>query len=514
MEQFFQDQFLTDVSLCTVDNCSLDCHKVILVAACQQFWSALDDEESINMVNVSVDYDVLHRAVKFIYSGSCDINLDTVEPLIHISKEWHLLELEHRCATYIQHQLTIETCVYYHQLSSSLPSELLHTHTRYFIQRHFGTLVALRAITKLSLDDLDELLVLDYLNCDGDDDKLHAIHQWVESEGPSDVLPLLLSRLNPAGVSAECLKSLANDPVLNQTSFIMDALVLKIDHPRSQIDHLVMKNNRKLCSYNVQDQTWHDVMDIPAWEDVCTAWTAHGGCVCIVGARESNEGNHGAVLDVEHQRCINLPNLPLAIEGPGLLITEGFLYVMGGTQIDPGTYRQSSAMHRIQMKNPSHWEMMPSMPMAVSWPLVSDSPDHLVVIGGYNSDYKATGNIQMYSKQTEQWSMGLELPKPCTALGTGMVVVKGIIHLVNCTESMNIDLEAKKVKVIEFRRKQKFDERVSVVMYNSEMLVCGKSRGVMVVYRFDPADLDNHWHAKDVGAGKVSSQYKFAKVRF
>ena len=90
-----------------------------------------------------------------------------------------------------------------------------------------------------------------------------------------------------------------------------------------------------MCKYESGLNNWKDVLKVPEWDDLQTAWCSYKCYKIIVGARDRTNGCRSAGLNLKTAKVTNLPDLPSALSGPAVHGTDGSLFVIGG-RIDGG----------------------------------------------------------------------------------------------------------------------------------------------------------------------------------
>ena len=265
---YYLDGFVTNLSINTKDEGSVDCHKAVLVAISEYFRLMFDvgsADVDINVLDLNTNSVIVKDVLQFIYKGTTDIHDDNVELLLAQSIDMQLRQLTQQCKDFIEKNLSIDNVVQYHECSMSLQYEPLSMITSAYIKNNCTQLSSTGDLTKLRADDLKSLLA--YMNTDGVEEriKLDIILQWLTVHSDCSEGAELLSAIQFDELTIDCLKSLTDNPLLKQQHqlFIHKSLNMKYEQKleKQQMD---MQKERKLLEkqrQNVEKQPQKQIQE-------------------------------------------------------------------------------------------------------------------------------------------------------------------------------------------------------------------------------------------------------------
>ena len=179
--------FLTDLSITTVDNLTLDCHKAPLIAKSGHFKQMFDDcsfDVGFNVIDLDTTSDVLKDALQFIYKDIADLHAGNVESLLVLSNKMELHQLTQQYKNYMEKNLSVNNVMQYHEHAMSLQDEPLSTITYTYIKNECLQLLSNKGFAKLHVDNLKSLLTyLNRFSSVKEYRKLDIILQWKEAHG-------------------------------------------------------------------------------------------------------------------------------------------------------------------------------------------------------------------------------------------------------------------------------------------------------------------------------------------
>ena len=236
--------FLTDLSITTVDNLTLDCHKAPLIAKSGHFKQMFDDcsfDVGFNVIDLDTTSDVLKDALQFIYKDIADLHAGNVESLLVLSNKMELHQLTQQCKNYMEKNLSVNNVMQYHEHAMSLQDEPLSTITYTYIKNECLQLLSTKGFAKLHVDNLKSLLTyLNRFSSVKEYRKLDIILQWKEAHGECSQTEELLNAIRFNKLSIHCLKYYENGHLLGQRHkmLIKESLLLK--YKEQHATHRVM----------------------------------------------------------------------------------------------------------------------------------------------------------------------------------------------------------------------------------------------------------------------------------
>ena len=536
---YYLNGFVTNLSINTKDEGSVDCHKAVLVAMSEYFRLMFDvgsADVDINVLELNTTSDIVKDVLQFIYKSTTDIHDDNVELLLAQSIDMQLHQLTLQCKDFIVKNLSIDNVVQYHECSMSLQYEPLSMITSEYIKNNCTQLLSTGNLTKLQIDNLKSLLA--YMNTGGVEEqiKLDIILQWLTAHSDCKENAELLSAIQFDKLTIDCLKSIKDNPLLEQQhkSLIQESFNMKYEQElekqraeiekdrkmlekqkqvfekqqqkQTQEEYLVMKTKSKqIKQYNFITRKWIKLMDVPDWVDDATSWYASAHRIIIAGADWlSDNADRVAVLDMKSRGVKELPRLPAVPYGPGVVVDGDEVYIIGG---ENRSWAAANTMYYTNITQNNGWTTLPTMPTATSSSVISVDSDHIYVFGGDDDDTLT----QIYNKHTQQWSRGARMPAKCN-MYRGRCIKKGhkftIITVDTMMEYHSTDNTWKIVK----QYKPYGGYRASAVSYKGDILSCGIHKKNKIS-RYD-ADSDNVWAETDIDVSDIEDGSYLFKVYF
>ena len=437
---FYLNRFVTNLSINTKDETSVDCHKVVLVAMSENFRLMFDvgsADVDINVLELNTTSDIVKDVLQFIYKGTTHIHDDNVELLLAQSIDMQLHQLTQQCKDFMDKNLSIDNVVQYHECSMSLQYEPLVMITSVYIKNNCTQLLSTGNLTQLRVNNLKSLLA--YMNTDGVEEhiKLDIILQWLAVHNDCNESAELLSAIQFGELTIDCLKSIKDNLLLEQQHklLIQESLNKKyeqelrkqqaeIEKERNMLkkqkqffekqqqqqqqiqkEYLVMKTkSNQINQYNVSTRKWIELMNVPDWVDDWTSWYASEHRIIIAGAGSSVNADRVAVLDMKSRGVKELPRLPAARCRPGVVVDGDEVYIICGWDRSGNA---TNTMYSTNITQNNGWTTLPTTTAFGS--VISVDSDHIYVFGGGSSDTQT----QIYNKHTQQWSRGATMPAKC-----------------------------------------------------------------------------------------------------
>ena len=534
---FYLTGFVTNLSINTKDEGSVDCHKAVLVAMCEYFRLLFDvgsADVDINVLELNTTSDIVKEVLQFIYKGTTDIHDDNVELLLAQSIGMQLHQLTLHCKDFMEKNLSIDNVVRYHECSMSLQYEPLFMITSVYIKNNCTQLLSTGNLTQLRVDNLKSLLA--YMNTDGVEEhiKLDIILQWLTLHSNCNESAELLNAIQFDELTIDCLKSIKDNPLLEQQHklLIQESLNRKYEQElrkqRAEIEEerkmlekqkerieeeqqkqthqecLVMKaKSEQIKQYNVNTKKWIEVMNVPDWVDQFTSWYASEHRIIIAGAYyTSGNADRVAVLDMKSQRVKELPCLPAARCWSGVVVDGDKVYIIGGWDSHATA---TNTMYYTNITQNNGWTTLPTMPTATRSSVISVDSDHIYVFGGYFGDTQT----QIYNKHTQQWSKGARMPVECNMYNGSCIKEGNKFTIITVDTMMEYNSNDNTWKVVK-QYNSYGDYNASAVSYKGDILTCGIHKKNKIS-RYD-ADRDDVWVESDIDVSDIANNYYLFKV--
>ena len=532
--QLYLNRFVTNLSINTKDEGSVDCHKVVLVAMSEYFRLMFDvgsADVDINVLELNTTSDIVKDVLQFIYKGTTDIHDDNVELLLAQSIGLQLHQLTLQCKDFMEKNLSIDNVVRYHECSMSLQYEPLSMITSAYIMNNCDQLLSTGNLTQLRINNLKSLLI--YMTADGVEEhiKLDIIQQWLTVHNDCKESAELLSAIQFGELTIGYLKSTKDSPLLEQQHKLLiqqslnkkyeqelrrqraeiekDREMLKkqkqvIEKQQQEEEYLVMRTKSKqIKQYNLNTWKWIEVMNVPDWVDDWTSWYASEHRIIIAGAHCTSVNAHRvAVLDMKSRGVKELPRLPAARQWPGVVVDGDEVYIVGGWD---NPLDATNTIYYTSIIQNNGWTTLPIMPTATYASVISVDSDHIYVFGGYGE----TGT-QIYNKHTQQWSRGATIPAECD-MYIGECIQEGskftIITVDTMMEYNSID---DTWKVVKQYKPYGQHNTTSAVSYNGDILSCGIHKKNKIS-RYN-ADSDDVWVKTDIDVRDIADECYLFKL--
>ena len=253
---FYLNGFVTNLSINTKDEGSVDCHKAVLVAMSDYFRLMFDVGSAgvdINVLELNTTIEIVKDVLQFIYKGTTNIHNANVELLLAQSIDMQLHQLTQQCKDFIEKNLSIDNVVRYHDCSMNLQYEPLSMITSAYIKNNCKQLLSTGNLTQLRINNLKSLLA--YMNADGIEEhiKLDIILQWLTVHSDCNESAELLSAIQFDELSIDCLKSIKDNPLLEQQHklLIQESLNIKYEQELEK-QRMEMQKERKMLEKEKQ----------------------------------------------------------------------------------------------------------------------------------------------------------------------------------------------------------------------------------------------------------------------
>ena len=96
--------------------------------------------------------------------------------------------------------------------------------------------------------------------------------------------------------------------------------------------------------------------------------------------------------DLESKTWELLPDMPVAVLGPGIAVFEGMIFVIGGSTIK-GESQEASDKVYVFDTNKKTWGMASPLPKGIQFPAVAYIDDRIYVIGGCDKEFNAIASV-------------------------------------------------------------------------------------------------------------------------
>ena len=532
---FYLNEFVTNLSINTKEEGSVDCHKAVLVAMSEYFRLMFDVGSAnvdINVLELNTTSDIVKDVLQFIYKGTTDMHDDNVELLLAQSIDMQLHQLTQQCKDFIEKKLSIDNVVQFYECSMSLQHEPLSMITSVYIKNNCTQLLSTGNLTQLRVDNLKSLLA--YMTAAGVEAhiKLDIILQWLTVLSDCNESAELLSAIQFDELTIDCLKSIKDNPLLEQQHklLIQESLNMKYEQElerqrvemqserkmlekeklvskkqqqkQTQEEVLVMKTNiNQIKQYDVNTRKWIELMNVPEWVDKFSSWCASEHRIILAGAGpDSVDADRVAVLDMKSRGVKELPRLP-AVQGcPGIVVDDDEVYIIGGFDVS-GTDKNTMYYTNITQNN--GWTTLPSILTATYGSVISVDSDHIYVFGGDGDTL-----TQIYNKHTQQWSRGATIPARCYMDRGRCVKEENKFTIITDKAMIEYNSNDDTWKIV--KQYKSYGWSSSALSYKGDILSCGIHKKNKIS-RYDP-DSDDVWVETDIDVSDIEDDRYLFKI--
>ena len=464
--------FLTNLSLSTKDEISVDCHGVVLIAISEFFKELFEEDSSdagINVLDVNTTSDILTSILQFLYTGTTDVHAHNVELVLRQSILVQLHQLSQQCIDFVAYDLTVGNVIQYFELSVNLQYEPLSMITSAYIKNNCAQVVAKEHLTKLSIKDLKVLLAC--MNTEGAEThkKVDIILQWLTNHKDCNESAELLNGIQFNELTIDFLKSIKDNPVFehNYKLLVQESLNMRYEEElvkqRQTIDkqqqltigkRLLQRKQRGRKKQKRLQQRFHqkqrqESIDAPQsnedqapqeaqkeylimitkskqlsrYDDIAKRWSAimnvpdwadlytssYASENRIILAGASTKMNGNRVAVLDI-KSKKVKELPRLPDARMYLsvVVDDDEVYIIGGWDSSCTWTYTNTMYCSNITKNIGWTRLQNMPDFTVGSIISADRDHIYVFGGYGQ--MAT---QIYNKHTKQWFFGEPMPAAC-----------------------------------------------------------------------------------------------------
>ncbi|XP_016307156.1 actin-binding protein IPP [Sinocyclocheilus anshuiensis] len=300
-------------------------HKLVLAASgpyfAALFSGAMSEAHEEEVRIVGVEADVFEILLEFIYTGSIDVTVDTVQELMVAADMLHLSEVVDICGEFLRAHMDPSNCVGIYRFLEQIACMELLQFTEDYIHVHFLEVCASEEFSSLSKDQLVKLLRSEELRIEDEYQVFTAAMDWLHHDVPHrkkhvvEVLePVRFPLLSPQrlykyieGISDFSLR-VALQTLLREYTEVNKSP--KESKPFSLLQTAKARPRRKARKYLY----------------------AIGGYTRLQGGRWSDSRALSCVerFDSFSQYWTTVSSLHQARSGLGVAVLEGMIYVVGG----------------------------------------------------------------------------------------------------------------------------------------------------------------------------------------
>ena len=284
-------------------------------------------ESSVAHCEVRCDLTTVQEALRFMYTGQCDISENTLYDLIQLAMDWGIDDLYHEILHRIKQHLSVNNVISLHQFAADYNCTELKRITTYYIRGHFSELCY--KLSCLSQNVFATLLNCDVIHINSEEDIFNSVINWIDCHEAGDSSEALVRQIRFHNLSREFLEQIVQPhPRMRDygedIEHALENQVQRTHHPNYRPEPWKRKRYWKkpgdnffvtidnseqvLISYNLPH--WFPIMDAPNWftDSFCIVCSHQSGLV-ITGPDYENDIQHTAVLDVIKQKITRYANI-------------------------------------------------------------------------------------------------------------------------------------------------------------------------------------------------------------
>ena len=413
----------------TTNNSSIECHKVVLSSASSYFTELFrGPKQNINIFDVTpLPLNVLKTVVAFMYNSDYVIDDENVIELLKFSRTWDLDVLAKLCLVYMNDNVSINNaCRFYNFASDNVDdneSQLLNE----YIREHFTSLHESGQLSELSLKNFTIIIEHDEIDVKNEDVIFSTAVRIIDQQASVEDINRCLALIRFQHTSGDFLLDVVQEhPLMKkppQNRYVREALRYHVSRrstqevkPRRQWQRGIYYISRDKCLYQCVAKAGNDefikVMNIPGGLHPCSTVALHRKRLVITGGVPITQA---FLLDIADKTNVQLPNLPLPVRCPGVVLTDDEVFVFGGRV----NSRIVNTVYSLSLGDDT-WQTMPSMPSAVDKPLVVQHLQYIYVLGG-NCNYDGQ-SVFLYNMADSTWKQCSDMPVICSSDDSGVVV--------------------------------------------------------------------------------------------
>ena len=571
---FYLNGFVTNLSINTKDEGSVDCHEAVLVGMSEYFRLMFDvgsADVDINVLELNTTSDIVKDVLQFIYKGTTDIHDDNVELLLTKSIDMQLHQLTQQCKDFIEKNLSIDNVVQYHECSMNLQYEPLSMITSVYIKNNCTKLLSTGNLTQLRVDYLISLLA--YMNTDGVEEhiKLDIILQWLTVHSDCNENAKLLSAIQFDELTIDCLKSIKDNPLLEQQHklLIQESLNVKYEQElekqrmKMQKERKMLEKEKQVIKKQQQQQQQHKRQQQQQQQQQQQHKRQQQQRQKQQQQQQQQKQTQEEVLvmkttskqikqyNVKTRKWIKLMNVPDWVDDCTSWYASEHRIIIAGAHPDSVNGDRVAV---LDMKSRRVKEL-PRLPAVRGQPGVVVDGDEVYIIGGWDRSLTATNTMyytnitqnnrwttlptiptatwysvisvdsdhiyvfggglaatrtQIYNKHTQQWSRGATMPARCN-MDRGRCIKEGNkFTIITRDIMMEYNSNDDTWKIVKRYQPYEWSGYTSAVSYKDDILSCGIHKRIKIS-RYD-ADSDDVWVETDIDVSYIENESCLFKV--
>ena len=483
---------------------SIDCHKLVLTSASSYFNQLLfDSEHKTNSIDVTpLPEHILRTVVAFMYNSEYVIDDENVIELLELSRTWNLDTLSQLCVTYMNDNITINNACRFYNFALDNADHHKSQILNRFIRENFTSLYESGQLSKLSLQNFTAIIKHDEINVENEDVIFHSAVQIINQQTSVEDINCCLKLIRFPHTSGYFLEKiirthpLMKDPPRDRYRneailyHINKKFVEEVKPPRywGRGIHYIGEDH---CMYQYVSNNGNNkcvkMMNLPEWVGTCSSVASHRERVVIVGRAHGGGDQRALLLDmIDNTKVTHLPDLPEPHYNTGLVLSDNYVYVIGGYNYNLG---RLSSVYYLSFGSDA-WQTKTSMPHAVSLPLVIQHQQRIYVLGG-NTYSSSLSSVSQYNIKDDTWKSCSEMPVATNSEKAGVIVHKNRINVLTVDKCL---MYADDTDTWTVKQYDKLGNKVKAFVSRGQICAAVQNDGTFSIMSYD--DVDNVWKTK------------------
>ena len=405
------------------------------------FTTNLSESQSKVVGLPSMDSTTIVCIINHVYNFKTILSRDNVRNLLHTCHMLEVDDLTKDCERYMLDDIDIGNCIEYYQDAALFQLIRLERKAKRYILCKYEQVSSTECFLSLTGKELVDLISSDYLTVDNETIVFNSVAKWMEFNKPDvDDQLYIFQYIRFIHLSSEYLVSLLEHPLISNTDqqkYIQSALEYHKNNEgaKNNTNQSSLKTSRtgllneKLItitkdkhivalSVDTVDDVYDKKRPVGMIGDMTSTFCVTPTGIMICGG----QGIRNCVTyDLKNDTLARYTDMLSERWGHAAAVDVQHLYVVGGYD----GRRTLNSLHSLHLKQKT-WKVLSPMKKAVNWPLMVSHKDNLYVIGGTDL---ATA-LQIYTKSSDKWNFGSDMPRACDSAKGGIVLHNGMIHTV------------------------------------------------------------------------------------
>ncbi|CAH2248731.1 kelch 31 [Pelobates cultripes] len=435
-----QDSFLCDLTIGTKTK-SFMTHRVIMASCSEYFYNILKKDPATQRVDLN-DLSPLGLAtvITYAYTGKITLSLYTIGSIISSAIYLQINALINMCCDFLMQEINVENCMYVANIAETYGLKSTKESAQKFIRDNFIEFSDTDQFSKLTFDQINELLIDDDLQLPSEIVAFQIAMKWLDfDEKRIKYASGLLSNIRFGTISAQDLVNYVQSvPRMMQDTECHRLLVEAMNYHllpyhqntlqsrRTKIrggsrvlvtvggrPALTEKSLSREIMYRDPDSGWKRLAELPA-KSFNQCVTVMDGFLYIAGGEDQNDARNQAKhavsnfcrYDPRFNTWLHLANMNQKRTHFSLNVFSGLLYAIGGRNTD-------GCLASIECYVPStnQWQVKAPLEVARCCHSSSVIDGKILVTGGYiNNAYSRS--VCMYDPSNDSWQDKQSLSTP------------------------------------------------------------------------------------------------------